>query len=133
MATPQIPGGKCGHCGASVIDVFAEWTDEYQTRQGKQAILAGDTVFDCYYCEGPLQLQLPLALTLPQREVGNFHVAKRKKVRCEEWLRTQHPGQSLPDVVEAANWKHAGKWACDGYNWAEGSVHVHRQDVAPTP
>ena len=133
MATPQIPGGKCGHCGASVIDVFAEWTDEYQTRQGKQAILAGDTVFDCYYCEGHLQLLLPLALTLPQREVANFHVAKRKKVRCEEWLRTQHPGQSLSDVVEAANWKHAGKWACDGYNWAEGRVHVHRQDVAPTP
>src|SRR5207253_9215088 len=90
-------------------------------------------VFDCYYCQGPLQLRLPLALTLPQKAAGDFRVAKRKKTRCEEWLRTQHPGQSLSDVVEAANWKDAGKWAFDGYNWAEGNMHAHRQDAPPTP
>ena len=44
MATPQIPGGTCGHCRAPVIDLFAEWTDEYQTSGGKQAILAGAVV-----------------------------------------------------------------------------------------
>jgi hypothetical protein len=54
MATPQIPGGRCVHCQAPVIDLFAEWTDEYQTRAGKDAILAGDIVFDCYYCQMPL-------------------------------------------------------------------------------
>src|SRR5437868_10595304 len=68
MATPQIPGGECGHCRAPIIDVFAEWTDDYQTKQGKQAILAGDIVFDCYYCGGPLQVILPLALILPQKK-----------------------------------------------------------------
>ena len=55
MATPQIPGGKCGHCQAPIIDLFAEWTEEYQTREGKQNICEGRIVFDCYYCEGPLQ------------------------------------------------------------------------------
>ena len=66
MATPQIPGGRCLHCGAPVIDPFAEWTEEYQTATGKRDILAGDVVFDCYFCEGPLQLALPLAIVVPQ-------------------------------------------------------------------
>jgi hypothetical protein len=38
-----------------VIDLFAEWTEEYQTSAGKQALLAGAVVFDCYYCQMPLQ------------------------------------------------------------------------------
>ena len=132
MATPQIPGGTCGHCGAPVIDLFAEWTDEYQTASGKQDILAGAVVFDCHYCQGPLQLQLPLALVLPKKQPGQYQLAKRRKGRCEEWLRSQHPGQSLSQLVEAAAWKYAGQWAFDGYNWSEGEVHHHGQDAPPT-
>jgi hypothetical protein len=113
------------------VDVFAEWTDAYQTQQGKQAILAGDIVFDCYYCEAPLQLVLPLALVLPQKGPGQYAVAKRKKLRCEDWLRSQHPGQSLSQVVEAAGWQDNGKWAFDEYNWADGEVHHHGQDTPP--
>lgn len=133
MATPQVPGGQCAHCLAPVVDVFAEWTDEYQTSAGKQGILAGDLVFDCYYCQGPLQLVLPLALILPQKGPNQYRVAKRWKARCVSWLQSQHPGQSLSQVVEAANWQHAGRWAFDGYNWAEGDVHHHGQDVPPIP
>ena len=33
MATPQIPDDKCEHCGAPIIDLFAEWTDDYQTAE----------------------------------------------------------------------------------------------------
>ena len=132
MATPQIPEGACGNCGAPVIDLFAEWTDAYQTSAGKQAILAGAVVFDCYYCQMPLQLQLPLALVLPQKGTHEFQVAKRRKARCEDWLRSQHPGQSLSQVIAAASWKHAGKWAFDGYNWEEGQVHRHGQDAPPS-
>jgi hypothetical protein len=129
MATPQIPDGKCVHCQAPIVDVFAEWTDEYQTKEGKQAILAGDIVFDCYYCQSPLQLGLPLSLCAPKK--GQYALAKRRKSRCEEWLRSQHPGQSLSQIVEAANWQHGGKWAFDGYNWAEGHVHHHGLDKPP--
>jgi hypothetical protein len=113
------------------VDVFAEWTDEYQTAQGKKAIMTGDIVFDCYYCEGPLQLVLPLALTLPQKGPDEYTVAKRKKTRCEDWLRSQHPGQSLSQVIEAVNWQDGGKWAFDGYHWGEGTVHQHGQDNPP--
>jgi hypothetical protein len=133
MATPQIPGGQCPHCGAPVIDLFAEWTDEYQTPAGKQGILAGDIVFDCYYCEGPLQLVLPLAIVLPRKSAGAYQVAKRGKARCEAWLRAQHPGLSLSQVVEMAAWQFGDRWAFDGYNWREGDVHHHRQDTAPAP
>jgi hypothetical protein len=131
MATPQIPDGRCASCGGAVIDLFAEWTEEYQTVEGKKAILAGGIVFDCYYCQRPLQLHLPLALTVPQKQPDEYAIAKRQKRRCEEWLRTQHPGQSLSQVVEAADWKHKGRWAFDGYNWAEGDVHHHGQDAPP--
>jgi hypothetical protein len=133
MATPQIPEGRCAHCQAPVVDLFAEWTDEYQTRNGKQAILAGEIVFDCYYCEQPLQLSLPLALSLPQKQPGEYVVAKRKKGRCEDWLRSQHPGDTLSKVVEKANWQYGNQWAFDGYNWAEGEVHQHGQDASPAP
>jgi hypothetical protein len=133
MATPQVPDGRCRHCGAPVIDLFAEWTDEYQTPDGKQAILRGEIVFDCYYCQRAIQLQLPLALILPDRGPTEYRVAKRRKSRCEEWLRSQHPGQTLSQVVEAADWSHGGKWAFDGYNWAEGEVHRHGQDRPPAP
>jgi hypothetical protein len=109
---PQIPDGECPHCHGPIIDLFAEWTDEYATSTGKAAILAGDVVFDCYYCERPIQLVLPLGLVMPQKSVA--HVAKRKKSKCEEWLRNQHPGKSLSDIVNAAGWQHAGKWAFDG-------------------
>jgi hypothetical protein len=131
MATPQIPEGKCLHCQAPVIDLFAEWTEEYQTAEGKQAILAGDIVFDCYYCQGPLQLALPLALLAPQKEPGAYRVAKRRKARCEAWLRGQHPGLTLSQVVESAGWQYQGAWAFDGYNWAEGEAHRHGVDVPP--
>ena len=131
MATPQVPGGNCPHCNAPVIDVFAEWTEDYQTARGKQAIMAGDVVFDCYYCQEPLQLILPLALVGPQKHPGDYRVAKRRKARCEAWLRSQHPGQSLSQIVEAANWQFGGKWAFDGYNWAEGIPHHHRHDAPP--
>ena len=131
MATPQIPGGKCDHCQAAVVDVFAEWTEEYQTKDGKRAILASEVVFDCYYCQQPLQLVLPLALILPQKGSDEDRIAKRKKSRCEDWLRSQHPGQTLSQVVETANWQHEGKWAFDGYNWLEGEVHQHGKDVPP--
>jgi hypothetical protein len=100
MATPPIPGGICPHCQASIIDLFAEWTDEYQTAAGKQAIMAGDLVFDCYYCQKPIQLVLPLAVVLPQKGAGNYQVATRRKFRCEDWLRSQHPGETLSQVVE---------------------------------
>jgi hypothetical protein len=102
MATPPIPEGKCVHCQAPIVDLFAEWTDEYQTSDGKKAIMAGVVVFDCYYCEGPLQLVLPLAVVMPRKPPGDHHVAKRKKSRCEEWLRNQHPGETLSEVVENA-------------------------------
>ncbi len=84
MATPQIPEGKCVHCQAPIIDLFAEWTDDYQTREGKQAILAGEVVFDCYYCQRPLQLVLPLALVPPQKGQDEYRVAKRSKARSED-------------------------------------------------
>src|SRR5260370_30738104 len=111
MPTPQIPDGKCDHCQASIVDLFAEWTDEYQTKEGKQAILAGEVVFDCYYCQQPLQLVLPLALVLPRKGPGEYAIAVRRNSRCENWLRSQHPGLSLSQLVEAANWHHEGKWA----------------------
>jgi hypothetical protein len=57
-------------------------------------------------------------------------VAKRKKSKCEDWLRNQHPGQSLSDVISAAGWQHAGRWAFDGYNWQEGTVHHDGQGSA---
>jgi hypothetical protein len=132
MATPQVPDGKCEHCQAAVIDLFAEWTDAYQTKEGKQAILAGDVVFDCYYCQKPLQLVLPLALVLPHKAPEEYRIARRNKSRCEDWLRSQHPGQTLSEVVEAAGWQREGRWAFDGYNWAEGEIHHHGQDVTPT-
>jgi hypothetical protein len=131
MATPQIPGGNCPHCHAPIIDLFAEWTDEYQTAGGKQAILAGGIVFDCYYCQGPIQLVLPLAIEMPQLPLGAYAVAKRSKARCNNWLTSQHPGFSLTQVVELANWQSGGKWAFDGYNWKEGVIHQHGLDSAP--
>src|SRR5437773_161137 len=82
MATPQIPDGQCAHCGAPIIDLFAEWTDDYQTQEGKRAILDGRVVFDCYYCQGPLQLALPLALQAPVYDVGQYRVTRRRQVRC---------------------------------------------------
>jgi hypothetical protein len=131
MATPQVPDGRCPRCDAPIIDVFAEWTDEYQTATGKQAILRGEIVFDCYYCQQPMQLRLPLALGLPDKGPADYHIATRRKARCEEWLRSQHPGQSLSQVVEAADWQFVGRWAFDGYNWAEGATHRHGQDSPP--
>jgi hypothetical protein len=119
------------HCHAPVIDLFAEWTDEYQTPEGKQAILAGAVVFDCYYCEGPLQLTLPLAIMVPSKDPASYRLAKRSRSRCEDWLRSQHPGDTLSQVVESANWKFAGKWAFEGYNWKEGELHRHGQDHPP--
>ncbi|SRR6266851_4573976 len=133
MATPQIPEGRCDHCQAPIIDLFAEWTDEYQTKEGKRAILAGEIVFDCYYCQGLLQLILPLALILPHKGPNEYQVAKRKKSRSEDWIRSQHPGDSLSGVIEKGNWRYRGKWAFDGYNWSEGSVHQHGQDMPPAP
>jgi hypothetical protein len=132
MATPQIPDGRCEHCHAPIIDLFAEWTDEYQTKQGKEAILAGDFVFDCYYCQQPLQLILPLSLVLPQKRPDEFVVAKRRKSRCHQWLQSQHPGMTLSQVVEAANWNYEENWAFDGYNWKEGEIHRHGKDVLPS-
>jgi hypothetical protein len=133
VATPQIPGGRCPHCGAPVIDLFAEWTEEYQTPAGKRDILAGDVIFDCYFCEGLLQLVLPLAIVAPVKPASAYRVAKRAKARCEAWLRAQHPGVSLSEVVEMAGCQFGQRWAFDGYNWREGSAHHHRQDTAPAP
>lgn len=131
IRTPQIPAGKCGHCQAPLIDLFAEWTDAYQTAAGKQLILAGDIVFDCYSCGKPLQLVLPLALVLPRKRPDEYKTAVRRKARCEAWLTSQHPGQSLSQVVEAAGWQHNSRWAFDGYVWAEGETRRHGQDVPP--
>lgn len=131
MATPQIPEGKCVHCQAPILDLFAEWTDEYQTPQGKRAILSGEIVFDCDYCEGRLQLTLPLALLHPRKGPDESRLAKRKRLRCEDWLRSQHPGESLSQVVEKAGWQFGGKWAFEGYNWGEGEVHRHGADAPP--
>jgi hypothetical protein len=133
MATPQVPAGRCPLCQSPIVDVFAEWTDEYQTTQGKRAIMAGDVVFDCYYCEAPLQLILPLALISPRKNPGQYKVAKRRKSRCEDWLRSQHPGVSLSQVIELANWQFGSKWAFDGYTWIEGLVHRHGQDQPLAP
>jgi hypothetical protein len=132
MATPQIPEGRCEHCQGPVVDLFAEWTLEYQTQEGKRDILAGKVVFDCYYCQSPLQLTLPLALVRPQRAQNEYVVGKRMKSRCENWLRSQHPGVSLSGIVENAGWVYQGKWAFDGYNWKEGIVHRHGEDAPPT-
>ncbi len=131
MATPQIPDGKCVHCQAPIIDLFAEWTDEYQTMEGKRAILAGEIVFDCYFCQQPLQLILPLSLVLPKKSTEEYRVAKRRKSRCTLWLESQHPGMTLSQIVEAAHWKHQEIWAFEGYNWKEGVVHVHGTDSVP--
>jgi hypothetical protein len=128
---PQIPEGKCVHCQAPVIDLFAEWTADYQSPQGRQEILAGTIVFDCYYCQGPLQLTLPLALIAPLKEQDKFRVAKRTRARCDAWLRSQHAGESLSQFVENAGFTCAGKWAFDGYNWAEGMIHRHGKDSPP--
>ncbi len=128
---PQVPGGMCPHCQAPLIDVFAEWTDDYQAPDGKKAILEGEIVFDCYYCQGPVQLTLPLTLVAPRKTPDEFRVAKRKKSRCEEWLKSQHPGWTLSRVVEAAGWSYEGKWAFDDYNWGEGVTHRHGQDQPP--
>ena len=132
MATPQIPGGQCPHCLAPIVDLFAEWTDEYQTAAGKQAILAGDIVFDCYHCARPVQLVLPLALIVPQKLPGSYRIAVRSQARCHAWLASQHPGSSLSQVVAMAGWQYGGKWAFDGYNWKEGIVHRHGKDAAPS-
>jgi hypothetical protein len=126
--SPPIPEGKCDHCQAPLLDLFAEWTDEYQTAEGKKAIMAGDVVFDCYYCQGPLQLVLPLALILPQKGPGEYRVAKRRWSRCRDWLQAQHPGENLSQIVERANWHFAGQWAFDGYNWQEGTTHRHGEE-----
>jgi hypothetical protein len=131
MPTPQIPGGECPHCHAPVIDLFAEWTDEYQTSSGKKAILAGNIVFDCCFCQGPIQLVLPLAIESPRLPPGAFFVAKRSRTRCDEWLLSQHPGYSLSQVIEMAALQHGGKWAFEGYNWKEGTIHQHGVDAAP--
>jgi hypothetical protein len=131
MSTPQIPDGKCVHCQAPIVDLFAEWTDEYQTAEGKRAILAGAIVFDCYYCQNPLQLVLPLELVLPRKGPGEFQIAKRKRARCHDWLRSQHPGDTLSQVVEKAGWQYGGKWAFDGYNWNEGEICRHGEDLPP--
>jgi hypothetical protein len=131
MPTPPIPNGKCVHCHAPIVDLFAEWTDAYQTAEGKKAILAGDVVFDCYYCQQPLQLILPLAIIEPQKPPGQYQVAKRTKSRCAAWLRSQHPGERLSRIVENAGWKFEDHWAFDGYNWKEGEVHRHGHDDAP--
>jgi hypothetical protein len=133
LMVPPIPEGNCVHCQAPIVDLFAEWTEAYQTAEGKRVILAGDVVFDCYYCQGPLQLVLPLAVVLPQKQPGQYKVAKREQVRCEEWLRNQHPGQTLSQVVESAGWKFGDQWAFHGYNWKEGSVHHHGADHPPSP
>ena len=132
MATPQIPDGRCAHCQAPLIDLFAEWTEAYQTKVGKQAILAGDVVFDCYYCQQPIQLVLPLAVVRPRKTADEYRIAKRSRGRCAAWLQSQHPGASLSQVVEQAGWQYQGKWAFDGYNWEEGEVHHHGQDTPPT-
>jgi hypothetical protein len=131
MATPQIPEGRCPHCNAPIIDLFAEWTEEYQTPEGKRAILAGETVFDCYYCAGPLQLSLPLALVAPAKGSDEYRIAKRQRSRCDAWLRSQHPGESLSQIVENAGWQFQGRCAFDGYNWKEGTAHQHGQDTPP--
>jgi hypothetical protein len=132
MATPQIPGGQCPHCHASVVDLFEEWTDEYQSAAGKQAIQAGDIVFDCYCCGGRLQLVLPLALIVPQKQSGVYRLAIRSQARCHDWLASQHPGCSLSQVIAMAGWQHGGTWAFDGYNWKGGAVHRHGQDAVPS-
>ena len=129
--TPPIPDGKCVHCQAPIVDLFAEWTEEYQTADGKRAIMAGDIVFDCYYCQRPLQLVLPLELIHPRKPAGQYQIAKRRKSRCEDWLRLQHPGESLSQVVEKAGWKSEDAWAFDGYNWQEGGIHRHGLDQPP--
>jgi hypothetical protein len=85
MATPQIPDGRCPFCQAPIIDLFAEWTEEYQTAEGKRAILAGSIVFDCYYCQQPMQLVLPLALIPPGKEPLQYRIAKRDRARCQQW------------------------------------------------
>ncbi len=131
MATPQIPEGRCPHCRGPVVDLFAEWTDDYQTKEGKRAILGGEVVFDCYYCQKPLQLVLPLAVILPQKEPAHYRLAKRVKSRCEAWLQSQHPGNALSQVVEMANWRYRDQWAFDGYNWQEGEIHRHGHDSPP--
>src|SRR5579871_1346341 len=119
MATPPIPDGRCIHCHAPVVDLFAEWTDIYQTPEGKKAILTGAVVFDCYFCQQPLQLILPLALIAPLKEPGEYQIVRRRKSRCHAWLQAQHPGETLSQVVEKAGWQSEGRWAFDGYNWEE--------------
>jgi hypothetical protein len=116
------------------VDLFAEWTDDYQTSAGKKAITAGEVVFDCYYCQGPLQLVVsPLSLAAPLNGPTEYRVARRKRSRCDAWLRSQHPGETLSQVIERAEWHHQGKWAFDGYNWEEGDVHRHGADAPLSP
>ena len=129
MAPPT--SDRCPHCLAPIRDLFAEWTDEWQSPIGKSAILSGDVVFDCPFRQGPVQLVLPLALVAPRRAAGHYRVAKRTRRRCEEWLRSQHPGQTVSQVIEAIGLDHNGKWAFDGYNWGDGGIHRHGHDAGP--
>jgi hypothetical protein len=129
MAPPL--SDQCVHCQAPVADLFAEWTDEWQDPAGKPAILAGAVVFDCPYCQGPLQLVLPLAIRSPLQPGGSYRVAKRTRKRCEDWLTAQHPGRSLSEVIEAYGMDHNGAWAFDGYRWGDGGAHRHGHDTPP--
>src|SRR5262245_48856888 len=113
---PPIPDGHCPHCQVPDGGLFAEWTAEYQTPAGKQAIMAGEVVFDCYFCGQPFQLVLPLDIILPRKPSGASRVARRQKFRCQEWLRSQHPGEALSDVVAKLGLDYSGRWAFDGYN-----------------
>src|SRR5262245_12112707 len=99
MATPQIPGGQCPHCGAPVIDLF-EWTEEYQTPAGKRGILAGDVVFDCSFCEGPLQLVLPLALVAPVKPASTYRVASAVGLAAK-----RGSGLSIPAYPCRKSWR----------------------------
>lgn len=123
--TPPIPDGRCPHCDAPIVDLFAEWTDEYESQEGKQRILAGDVVFDCYFCQQPIQLCLPLDLMAPAKKIGDYRIAKRSRRKCDEWLQGQHPDQTLSQFVENADLQYQGRWAFDGYNWKEGETHRH--------
>lgn len=99
--TPPIPDGRCPHCNGPILDLFAEWTDDYETEEGKRAILAGDIVFDCYFCQQPMQLCLPLDLIVPEKQPGQYRVAKRRKTKCEEWLARQHPASPWRKLSKA--------------------------------
>src|SRR5262249_23018942 len=110
-----------------------EWTEEYQTPAGKRGILAGDVVFDCSFCEGPLQLVLPLALVAPVKPASTYRVASAVGLAAK-----RGSGLSIPAYPCRKSWRWpAGNPASAGRSTGiiggRGTPITTAKDTAPAP